>query len=93
MKAAVSVIAITISMAFCGPALADAAAATKCADGLSANGKTLYSATAPRVKPDSKIADDLRATARPLVMGGTLSRDDAKTAAEEAGKCLALLQK
>ncbi|HRJ62169.1 MAG TPA: hypothetical protein PKZ97_00255 [Azospirillaceae bacterium] len=93
MKAAVSVIALAMSLAFSGAAMADAASAAKCADGLSANGKTLYSATAPRVKPDSKIADELRATARPLVMGGTLSRDDAKVAAEEAGKCLALLQK
>lgn len=93
MKVAVSVIAVAMSLAFSGAALADAASAAKCADGLSPNGKTLYGATASRVKADSKIADELRATARPLVMGGTLSRDDAKVAAEEAGKCLALLQK
>lgn len=93
MKVAVPLVAVAVSMALCGPALADAASAAKCADGLSPNGKTLYGATAPRIKPDTKIADELRATARPLVMGGTLSRDNAKVAAEEAGKCLALLQK
>ena len=73
-------------------AQADQAAANACAAGLSPDGQMLYAKTAPTMKPTSDIKDALTATARPLVMNGTLSRDAARTAAEAAGECLKLLK-
>lgn len=74
-----------------GPALADVAAADKCAAGLNANSKMIYDATKPRIKPGVTVADELKSAVRPMVMGGKLSRSDAQAAAEPAGKCLALI--
>ncbi|MGQ9367925.1 hypothetical protein [Azospirillum sp. ST 5-10] len=73
------------------PALADAAAADNCAAALPADAKMIYDATRPSIAPGVKIADEIRAATRPLVMGGKLSRSDARPAAEAAGKCLAMI--
>lgn len=74
-----------------GSALADVAAADKCAAGLPATSKMIYDSTKPRIKPGVKIADELKSVVRPMVMGGKLGRSEAQEAAEPAGKCLAMI--
>jgi propanediol dehydratase small subunit len=72
----------------CGPALADKAAADRCAAALPAASKTLYDGALPAVVGGTAVPDALRAVARPLVMNGSMSRDVARSAAEAAGACL-----
>lgn len=74
-----------------GAALADLKAANTCSASLSPQGKMIYDATQPRIKPGVKIADEIKAATRPLVMGGKMSRSEAQPAAEAAGKCLSLI--
>lgn len=71
-----------------GPARADQAAAKACADSLDPKARLVFDETAPKVKPGADVKDALRSAVRPLVMGGKLSRDDARAAAEAAGPCL-----
>lgn len=74
-----------------GPGLADRASADRCANALPAAGRTLYDAALPAVLRGTAIPDALRAAARPLVMGGSMTRDAARPAAEAAGACLVQL--
>lgn len=74
-----------------GPALADQAAATKCAAGLDANAKAVYSAAAPGFADADDKRGYVTGKVRGLVMSGALSRDAARPAAEAAGTCLAKL--
>ena len=69
---------------------ADQAAAAACAAKLSKEGQMLYNQAAPTVSPANSIKDALTATARPLVMNGTMSRTTARDAAEAAGECMKL---
>lgn len=75
------------------PAAAFAAApeAAACASALTAHGKMIYEAAKPRIKPGVTIADEIRSVVRPMVMGGKLSKAEAQSAAEPAGKCLAMI--
>jgi len=71
---------------------ADQAAATACSAKLSKDGQLLYGKVAPTMTPQTDIKDALTSVARPMVMGGSMSRDTARTAAEAAGECLKLLK-
>ena len=73
------------------PAWADRAGADRCAGALPAASKTLYDAALSAVARGTAIPDALRAAARPLVMGGSMTRDAARPAAEAASACLAHL--
>lgn len=74
------------------PALADKAAADKCAAGLNADGKAIYAAAAA----DFAKAADPRALVtektRALVTAGTISAGGARGAAQAAGNCLMQLR-
>ncbi len=73
------------------PAVAQAAdqvAASACAAQLSKDGQLLYGKVAPTMTPKTDIKDALTSVARPMVMGGSMSRDTARTAAEAAGNVL-----
>jgi hypothetical protein len=83
-----TVLALTVAPV---SAFAAAPEADACAGSLSAHGKMIYDAAKPRIKPGVKIADEIRSAARPLVMGGKLSKSEAQPAAEAAGKCLAMI--
>lgn len=69
-------------------ALADRAAADRCAAGLSPASKALYSASLAEVLGGESPKDALTANARAMVMNGTLSRANARPAAEAAAPCL-----
>jgi len=71
---------------------ADQAAASACAAQLSKDGQLLYGKVAPTMTPKTDIKDALTGVARPMVMGGSMSRDNARTAAEAAGECLKFLK-
>lgn len=71
---------------------ADQAAASACAAQLSKDGQLLYGKVAPTMTPQTNIKDALTGVARPMVMGGSMSRDTARTAAEAAGECLKFLK-
>ena len=71
---------------------ADQAAAAACSAQLSKDGQLLYDKVAPTMTPKTDIKDALTGVARPMVMGGSMSRDTARTAAEAAGECLKFLK-
>jgi ABC-type transporter MlaC component len=75
---------------FC--ARADTATATSCADGLSADARTIFDTTAPGVK----TADDPRAFIKTkvvaLVEAGRIGRFSARSNARAAGECLKMLR-
>ncbi|MGQ3296766.1 hypothetical protein [Reyranella sp.] len=73
-------------------AQADQAAAAACSAQLSKDGQLLYGKVAPTMTPQTNIKDALTSVARPMVMGGSMSRDTARAAAEAAGECLKLLK-
>lgn len=73
-------------------ASADQASATKCAAKLSADGQTIYQASAPLITPASDVRAVVTDKTKSLVMGGSISRGAAKPAAEAAGACLAMLK-
>lgn len=75
------------------PALAaDAKASKTCAAKLSPEGKAMYAAAAPNVKPDSELRDVIRSGAIGLVMSGKLSREQAQTNGPAVAGCLKLLK-
>ena len=71
---------------------ADQAAASACAALRSKDGQLLYGKVAPTRTPQTDIKAALTSVARPMVMGGSMSRDTARTAAEAAGECLKFLK-
>ena len=75
-----------------GVQAADQAAASTCAAQLSKDGQLLYGKVAPTMTPKTDIKDALTGVARPMVMGGSMSRDNARVAAEAAGECLKFLK-
>lgn len=84
------VLAIALPLAFL-PALAhaaDQAAAQACSANLSKDAQTIYGKVAPTVTPKTDLRDALTSVVRPMVMNGSMSRDAARTAAEQAGACL-----
>lgn len=74
------------------PALADQAAADKCAAGLGDEAKAIYAAAAPQfasaADPKALVAD----TTKGLVRSGTVSMGSARSSAEAAGGCLMKLR-
>ncbi|MEY2883903.1 MAG: hypothetical protein RL490_1627 [Pseudomonadota bacterium] len=75
------------------PALAgDVKASQSCAAKLTPDGKKMYDAAAPGVKPDSDLRDVIRSAAIPLVMGGSLTVDVAQANGPAVGQCLVLLK-
>lgn len=84
--------AAVLSLAFAAPALADQAAADKCAANLGADAKAIYAATAPgfagAADPRALITDRTKA----LVQAGTVPMGNARGAAESAVTCLTQLR-
>jgi hypothetical protein len=75
------------------PALArDVKAANACAAKLTPEGKAMFEATAPEVKPDSDLRELMRSKVIPLVMFGSLTREAAEANGPAAGACAALLK-
>jgi hypothetical protein len=75
------------------PALArDVKAANTCAAKLTPEGKQMFEATAPEVKPDSDLRELMRSKVIPLVMFGSLTREAAEANGPAAGACAALLK-
>lgn len=75
------------------PALArNEKAAAACAAKLSPEGKAMYAATAPEVKPDSDLRELMRSKVIPMVMFGSLTREAAEANGPAAGACAALLK-
>lgn len=70
------------------PALADQAAASKCAAGLDANGQAIYAAAAPQAASTSDLRGLLTDVTKSLVGNGTVPRDAARGAAQAAAACL-----
>ena len=82
---AVLVVAMSLSAA---PARANRAAADACAAKLPADSKLIYAETIGAVRPGMDLREMVTAKTRALVMGGKLSRSNARPAAEAAGACL-----
>lgn len=74
------------------PALADQAAADKCAAGLDTNGQAIYVAVAPQVTPSTDLRELVTSVTKSLVSGGAVPMGAARGAAEAAGACLAKLR-
>lgn len=75
------------------PALArDVKAANTCAAKLTPEGRQMFDATAPDVKPDSDMRELMRSKVIPLVMFGSLTREAAEANGQAAGTCAALLK-
>lgn len=80
-----SAAALSLSPAssFAGKASADA-----CAAKLSPEAKQIYAASIGSVAPGVDLREVVRGKTRSLVIGGKLTRDQARPAAEAAGVCL-----
>jgi hypothetical protein len=65
--------------------------ASTCAAGLSKDAKAIYDATAPQVGSLSTLRETVVAQTRSLVMAGKIGQGTAKSSAQAAGECLALL--
>lgn len=74
------------------PALADQAAADKCAAGLDANGQAIYGAAAPQAASTSDLRGLVTSVTKSLVGNGSVPMGAARGAAEAAGACLAKLR-
>ncbi len=89
MKTALALALVLIAT----PALArNDKAATACAAKLTPEGKQMFEATAPDVKPDSDLRELMRSKVIPLVMFGSLTREAAEANGPAAGACAALLK-
>ncbi len=73
-------------------AFGDQMAADDCAAKLPPNSASIYSASLKKISSGDPVSDIVRKVTRGMVMSGSLSRDDAKPAAEAAGGCLKLLK-
>jgi uncharacterized protein (DUF2267 family) len=67
---------------------ADQAAAQACSANLPKDAQGIYAKVAPTVTPKTDLRDAVTSVVRPMVMNGSMSRDAARTAAEQAGACL-----
>jgi hypothetical protein len=73
-------------------ARADRAAADHCAAALPPASQAIYNNSLAAVLHGQSAKDAITATTRSMVMGGTLSRADARPAAQAAGNCMQLLR-
>ncbi|WP_454915071.1 hypothetical protein [Xanthobacter sediminis] len=85
-------LACVLTLSASAPALADQAAADKCAAGLDANGQAIYAAAAPQAASASDLRGLVTDTTKALVGNGTVPRDVARGAAQAAGACLQKLR-
>ncbi len=90
MKIRLTIAAILALVA--GPALADRAAADKCAAGLAPDAKAVYASAAPEFAgaPDPRAL--LKSKTQALVKAGTVSMGSARSAATAAAGCLKMLK-
>jgi hypothetical protein len=65
--------------------------ASACAAGLSKDAKAIYDATAPQVGSLSTLRETVVEQTRSLVMAGKIGQGTAKSSAQAAGECLAML--
>jgi len=65
--------------------------ASTCAAGLSKDAKAIYDATAPQVGSLATLRETVVEQTRSLVMAGKIGQTSAKSSAQAAGECLALL--
>ncbi|TCT01514.1 hypothetical protein [Aquabacter spiritensis] len=72
-------------------ALADKAAGDKCAANLNTDGKAIYAGAAPQVAPGADLRGIVTAQTQSLVKSGAIGMSGARSAAEAAGKCLAMI--
>lgn len=70
------------------PSFASKASADACAAKLSPEAKQVYAASIGSVAPGADMREIVRGKTRSLVIGGKLTRDQARPAAEAAGTCL-----
>jgi hypothetical protein len=70
------------------PSFASKASADACAAKLSPEAKQVYAASIGSVAPGVDMRELVRGKTRSLVIGGKLTRDQARPAAEAAGACL-----
>jgi hypothetical protein len=70
------------------PSFASKTSADTCAAKLSPQAKQIYTASIGSVAPGVDMKEVVRSKTRAMVMGGKLSRDQARPAAEAAGACL-----
>ena len=83
-------VAASILLFSTSTAYADRAEADRCASTLPPVSKTLYDQSLAEVLGGETPRDALTANARAMVMGSSLSRTDARSAAEAAAPCLQL---
>jgi hypothetical protein len=67
------------------------AKASACAAGLSKDAKAIYDATAPQVASLATLRETVVEQTRSLVMAGKIGQGTAKSSAQAAGECLAML--
>lgn len=84
--------AAVLSLAFAAPALADQAAADRCAASLGPDAKAIYVATAPGFAGASDPRSLVTEKTKALVQSGAVSMSNARSAAESAGTCLTQLR-
>jgi hypothetical protein len=65
--------------------------ASACAAGLSKDAKAIYDATAPQVGSLATLRETVVEQTRSLVMAGKIGQGTAKSSAQAAGECLAML--
>lgn len=70
------------------PSFASKVTADACAAKLSPEAKQVYTASIGSVAPGADMREIVRGKTRSLVIGGKLTRDQARPAAEAAGVCL-----
>ena len=76
-----------------GPTLAaDPAAADACAANLKPGARSIYDAALPSMKPGANLRTVLKHVVVPEVKAGEMSRRTARHRAEEAARCLELMQ-
>jgi hypothetical protein len=79
------------SSAASSPASSGNAKASACAAGLSKDAKAIYDATAPQVASLATLRETVVEQTRSLVMAGKIGQGTAKSSAQAAGECLAML--
>lgn len=90
-----SFLAAGIGLALMGPAMADpppapapAGDVAACVAGLQPLALRIYNAVKPTLKPGDDLRSAIRSVVKPWVMNGDITRDQARPAAQAAGRCL-----
>lgn len=88
MRYMLIVLSVSILSSFTAPSFASKASADACAAKLSPAAKQIYAASIGSAAPGADMREIVRGKTRSLVIGGKLTRDQARPAAEAAGACL-----